>query len=136
MEPIKTLLACWDEATETAVATLGPQFAVTVVHTIDDAKRKLGQHRYDLIVATIRFDESRPLDLMPLSHQHDVPVALVRFGVSRLHREVVTAVFMAARSLGSKATIDLATRSRAVGMGAAVAELRAELIGASGFTVD
>lgn len=124
MARIRTLLACWDEATEIAVKTLGPQFSVSVAHTLVEAEHQLQTQRYDLIVATIRFDESRPLDLMPLVKQHDAPLALVRFGVSKLPKELVEAVFLAARSLGCSATFDLAVRSRLLGPEAALAEMR------------
>jgi hypothetical protein len=77
-----------------------------------------------LIVATIRFDESRPLSLMPAADKFGVPVALVRFGVSRLPAELVAASFVAARSLGCKTTIDLTARSKLLGRDAAIAELR------------
>lgn len=127
MRPIKTLLACWDEATDTALATLGEGFQVTVVHRLDEVKRLLELDHFNLIVATIRFDESRPLELLPLAARFTVPVALVRFGVSQLSPEVVSGVFVAARSLGCGATLDLAARSKVIGAEAAIAELRIAL---------
>lgn len=127
MRRIKTLLACWDEATDTARAVLGTDFVLTVTHTISGAEKYLAREHFDLVVATIRFDESRPLDLLPLASQHAVPVALVRFGVSQLHSELVAAVFLAARTLGCKATLDLVDRSKVLGKEAAVAEFRIAL---------
>lgn len=127
MVPIKTLLACWDEATEAALAILGSQFLVTVVHTIAEAERHLATGDFELIVATIRFDESRPLDLLPIAARFNVPIALVRFGVSRLPQDLVAGAFVAARCLGCMATLDLTSRSGAIGSEAATAELRISL---------
>jgi hypothetical protein len=136
MRQIKTLLACWDEATEFAIRTLGDDFNVSVVHTLSAARSHLEANGFDLIVVTIRFDESRPLELLPLATKAKVPVAIVRFGISQLAQDVVAGMFVAARSLGCRTTLDLSALSKDLGRDAAIREFRAVLKAAATGIVD
>lgn len=121
---MKVLLACWPAVSELAIRSLGPDFEVSVAHTLERAQALLKQQEFCLVVVTLRFNESSPLDLLPAAHAAGVPFAVVRFGLSRLSPEMVARSFRAAQACGCALTMDLGAEVSVLGEEAALAAFR------------
>ncbi|HSN21062.1 MAG TPA: hypothetical protein VLS49_10300 [Usitatibacter sp.] len=94
-------------------------------HRCESALRWIAQG-IDLMVCTMRFDESRMLDLAVTVERDGphVPFVACRVLASELPRPSLEAAFTAARELGAAATVDLPRIARREGAARAEEQLR------------
>ena len=57
------MLACTIQGTQARLRAVLPDAELHLVYTSDEALRLLRQHRFDLVMIGLRFDESRGLEL-------------------------------------------------------------------------
>ena len=126
----RVLVACTGSAQEVLAQVLSGWADWSVVYTLEAALRGLDQHP-DLVVCTMRFDDSRMLDLAAeIAHRGDVPLFCCRVGESELPEHSLAAAVIAAQNLGAVAFVDFPHLVREIGMEQALARFRAEMLAA------
>jgi hypothetical protein len=124
------LVACTGPAREVLAQVLDGWAEWTPVYTLEDALRALDAHP-DLVVCTLRFDDSRMLDLAAeIAHHGDVPLLCCRVGVGELPEHSLAAAVMAAENLGAVGFVDFPRLVGESGEEAAVARFRSQMLSA------
>ena len=127
----RVLLACTRSAQPFLARALAGSADCTAVYSFDDALLALDD-RPDVVVCTLRFDDSRMLELArEVSRRGDVALVCCRIGESDLPAPSIAAAGKAAEYLGALPFIDFPALSRERGIDAALACLRAEVLAAA-----
>lgn len=125
----RVLVACTDSAREVLEQVLADWVDWTPVYTLDAALHELEAHP-DLVVCTLRFDDSRMLDLASeIAHRGDVPLLCCRVGIGELPEHSLAAAVIAAENLGA-GFVDFPRLVSEGGVEAAVARFRSEMLAA------
>ena len=128
--PARVLVACTGSAQQVLARVFAGWAEWTPVYTLEAALQGLEAHP-DLIVCTLRFDDSRMLELAAeVAHRGDVPWVCCRVGEGELPEPSVAAAMIAAENLGAIACVDLPRLARECGMDEAIARFRAEVLSA------
>ena len=105
------LLAGTQQAIDTLHSILGDELELIEARSIDEALARLDSG-IDLIICSVRFDESRMFNFLQALHERSdtrgIPVICCRTAPEALSREVRRAVEMALQALGVGTFIDLA----------------------------
>jgi hypothetical protein len=126
----RVLVACTGSALEVLAQVLDGWADWTPVYTLDAALRALDAHP-DLVVCTLRFDDSRMLDLAAeIAHRGGVPLLCCRIGVGELPEHSLAAAVIAAENLGAAGFVDFPRLVAESGTQAAVERFRAEMLAA------
>src|SRR5690348_5017880 len=126
----RVLVACTGSAQEVLAQVLDSWADWTPVYTLDAALNALVAHP-DLVVCTLRFDDSRMLDLVAeIAHRGGVPLLCCRIDVSELPEHSLAAAVIAAENLGAAGFVDFPRLVSDSGVEAAVERFRAQMLAA------
>ena len=126
----RVLVACTDSALGILARALDGWADWKPVYTLDAALRALDTHP-DLVVCTLRFDDSRMLDLAAeIAHRGGVPMLCCRVGVGELPEHSLAAAVIAAENLGAIGFVDFPRLVGESGTDAAVERFRAGMLAA------
>jgi hypothetical protein len=107
----RVLLAGTQQAIDTLHSIFGDELELIDARSIDEALARL-DGGIDLIICSVRFDESRMFNFLQALHERSdargIPVICCRTAPEALSREVRRAVEMALQALGVGTFIDLA----------------------------
>lgn len=127
----RVLVACSDAALPVLTGALGESVEWVAVMSLEAALHALDAHPR-AVVCSLRFDESRMLDLATeVVRRGDVRLVCCRVGESELPPGSVAAAVTAARNLGAVAFVDFARLREELGAEAALARLREEVLAAA-----
>jgi hypothetical protein len=100
----------------------------SAVYSVDEALQRLDDHP-DLVICSLRFDESRMLELTAaVAHRGDVPFVCCRVVDTDLPPHSLDAAITASRNLGALAFVDFARMRRESGTDAALVRFRDALL--------
>ena len=126
----RVLVACTGSAQEVLAQVLDGWTDWTPVYTLEAALRAL-EASPDLVVCTLRFDDSRMLDLVAeMAHRGGVPLLCCRVGLGELPEHSLAAAVIAAENLGAAGFVDFPRLVSEEGAERAVERFRAEMLAA------
>ncbi len=128
----RVLVAGTPEAVALVEAVLGREATLVGAHSVEAAVQRLDE-RIALILAHVRFDDSRIFDFLAALREGDyrqVPVLCFRVENASLPPAMEKSVALALDEVGVAAFVDLPALASEKGMEAALAELRASALSA------
>jgi DNA-binding NtrC family response regulator len=127
LSPRRILLACTELAEPVLRAMLDPLGVDLVAAFTHEQAVERVREGVDLVVCSLRFDESRMLDLVGeiAATNPPLPYMCCRVLASDLPQTSLRAAFIAAGHLGAVAAIDFPALERSLGVGRAEREVRA-----------